>query len=463
MIGLQVSHYRIVRKLGGGGMGVVYQAEDLSLRRRVAVKFLPLDMAANKEALKRFQREARAASALNHPNICVIHEIGEYEQQPYIVMELMEGQTLKHRMAGKPMPVESIYELGAQIADALDAAHGKGIIHRDIKPANIFVTERGQAKLLDFGLAKQTLEMPVVGQDEETTSNILDEDLTQIGRAMGTISYMSPEQARGEELDLRSDLFSLGVLLYEMATGSKPFPGSNNAEKLDAVLNHRQTPVTSLNPNLPEQLERIIDQALEKDPEQRYQSAADIRSELERLQRDASAQILLSGALAASAPAKRRRLAVGIAAAALLGLAAAFLVLQLADRRSATAVEGPSIAVLPFVDMSPNQDQQYFSDGLTEELLNVLARNPKLRVVGRTSSFQFKNHSGDLREIGRKLNVSTLLEGSVRKDGNQVRITAQLINAADGFHLWSQSYERSASWAACSACRTRFRARWRPL
>ncbi len=455
MIGQTVSHYKILEKLGGGGMGVVYRAEDLILGRQVALKFLPDTLAEDREALARFQREARAASALNHPHICTIHELGEEGGRYFIVMEVMDGQTLKHLVRGQPMSVDDIARIGGQVADALEAAHGTKIIHRDIKPANLFVTAHGEVKVLDFGLAKvtedQVRKISSGAGAAEAETELAPEQLTRTGTAIGTITYMSPEQVLGEELDERTDLFSLGVVLYEMATGKQPFAGNTTGAIFDQILHRVPTAPVRLNPELPDQLEQILNKALEKDRSLRYQSARDLKTDLKRLQRDTT----VSGASAVEAvdlpraPSRRGLWAAIGVAALVVAIAPAFWL----GRGTRTPVEGEaeqatpqaapaSIAVLPFTDMSPEQDQEYFSDGLAEELLNVLAKVEGLKVAARTSSFSFKGKDVDIETIAERLNVASVLEGGVRKSGNRVRITAQLVNGADGFHLWSDAYDR---------------------
>jgi serine/threonine protein kinase len=438
-VGDTVSHYRILRKIGEGGMGVVYEAEDLTLGRHVALKFLSADLAHDQPSLDRLYREARAASALNHPNICTVYEFGEHDRHPFIAMELMEGKPLKQLCSGTPMAAAAVLELGVQIADALDATHAKGIVHRDLKAANIFVNERGQAKVMDFGLAKMTLKA-------EAAAAMTVSDLTLNGALIGTVSYMSPEQVLGKDLDTRTDLFSFGVVLYEMTTGTLPFMGETPGAILGAILHLPPTPALHLNPNCPPKLGDVMSKALEKDPNQRYQSAVEMRTELQSLRQSGIAAG--SGAAAerpnASLP-RSRKVTIAVATAVAVLAIAAGAWLAGSRKRSAPSLRSSgtaSIAVMPFLNLSSDKDQEYFSDGLAEELLNNLTRIQGLRVAARTSSFQFKGKNEDLRTVGEKLNVSSILEGSVRKENNKVRIAAQLINASDGFHMWSEVYER---------------------
>ena len=394
--GTQISHYEILSAIGKGGMGEVWKARDTRLGREVAIKTLPAEFTENKDHLARFQREAQAASALNHPNICIVHDLDEHAGQPFIVMELLRGESLKEKLARGPVAIDQALDLGMQLADGLDAAHNEGIIHRDIKPANIFITERGTAKLLDFGLARVQFAASAAAPTVD--------DITNAGAVLGTISYMSPEQARGEELDARSDLFSLGVVFYEMTTGQPAFLGNTTAVIFDRIFNKTVEPPSRFNRDLPQGLDAILEKLLAKDRDHRSSSARELRAHLERVKQDSES----------------RRVASQIAP-------------KSEDPRK-------SIAVLPFENHSGDKDNEYFSDGLTEEIITDLSQIRSLRVISQNSSMQLKGSGKDLKAMANELNVRYLLQGGVRKAGNAVRVTAQLVDPIKDEYLWAEKY-----------------------
>jgi len=408
MVGLTVTHYRVLEKLGGGGMGVVYRAEDTRLGRSVALKFLPEELTRDRAALERFQREARAASALNHPNICTIHDIDEHEGRPFLAMELLEGQTLKQVINGKPLDTAQILEFGIQIADALDAAHARGIVHRDVKPANLFITKRGQAKILDFGLAKLAPQRQRVGEavgvSGSGTVATLAEHLTSSGAAIGTVAYMSPEQARGEDVDARTDLFSLGVVLYEMVTGRQAFAGNTTAVIFDAILNRAPMPAARLNPSMPAELDQLIGRLLEKDRAMRYPSAGKLRGDLQRLKRD-----LDSGRATAGG----------------------------------TASVEKSLAVLYFENLSAQKEDEYFRDGMTEDIITELLKVKGLKVFPRAAVLGFRDKPATGPQVGQELGATYVLSGTLRRAGNRLRVTAQLIEARSGHGVWAERFDRT--------------------
>lgn len=414
--GTRLGPYELLALLGAGGMGEVYRARDTRLDRHVAVKIIPPSLAGDRRRLKRFELEARAVAALNHPSIVSIFDVGTHKGTRFVVMELAEGETLRQILSRGPLPVRTAMEVAVQAAEGLEAAHAKGIVHRDLTPGNLIATPGGRTKVLDFGLAKL---VPDAMSTRDGGSRREESSISEEGTVVGTVPYMAPEQIRGDLVDARTDLFALGVVLYEMVTGRRPFTGDTAADVASAILRDPPPPARELRADLPEELERVLDRCLEKEPARRYGSARELMEALRH-----------GIATLESNP-------VHAPSSSLPGMAAPFA----GPRSPVPSI--PTIAVLPFANRSPDPEDEYFSEGLADELTNVLAKVPGLRVAGRTSTNRFKGKAEDLRDIGRKLHVTTLVEGSVRKSGDRVRVAVQLVKTSDGFQLWSESYDRT--------------------